>query len=393
MTLVTKSVLGFLSRSLAKAYLYSLDMRGLLIHTSDNYDKKSCFGVEEELEIAGDHFTVEGGGIPPWESIFRTKTSFPKPCYTVHYDACLVGVNAIAVNNQGKVLLESTLNSKGYLLKSGDLKYLRDGQKARRSEAPVIFSMVNVLSKAYYHWVVEVLPILEAYFHFISIEEIKPKILVNSSPAQFQFEFLEAFGVDRADILIWDRNPIQIERLVLASPRYARVPKDGVWARHFYSRNGLRWVRNSILSQLDVKTDRRRKIYVKRKTDRRVVNDEELGALLKSLGFESLYLEERTVLEQIIIFRQSEQILAVHGAALANTLFGSSMTIFELFPSDRDIYQAYYYYQISAIFHYDHQFIYCQTANSNQDIQVDVELLKEKLLGRQSRKPAQNHKG
>jgi capsular polysaccharide biosynthesis protein len=65
---------------------------------------------------------------------------------------------------------------------------------------------------------------------------------------------------------------------------------------------------------------------------RRVVREEALVSALESRGFRCLYLEEMTWAEQVCAFSHAREIVAPHGAGLANTVFCRAGTkVVELF--------------------------------------------------------------
>ena len=70
------------------------------------------------------------------------------------------------------------------------------------------------------------------------------------------------------------------------------------------------------------------RIYVSRENAerRRVVNDAELWQQLKGLGFNKLRLEELTWREQISAFAHAREVVAPHGAGLANLVFSAAGT-------------------------------------------------------------------
>jgi capsular polysaccharide biosynthesis protein len=65
---------------------------------------------------------------------------------------------------------------------------------------------------------------------------------------------------------------------------------------------------------------------------RRITHEESLWAALEARGFRRILLEERTWPEQIAVFREAKEIVAPHGAGMANIVFSSAGTrVVELF--------------------------------------------------------------
>jgi len=80
-----------------------------------------------------------------------------------------------------------------------------------------------------------------------------------------------------------------------------------------------------------------RKIYISRSKAkiRKLTNESEVTKVLKDYGFEIVYLESMSFLEQIELFSQAEIVMSVHGAALTNILFcDKSVKIVELFSKN-----------------------------------------------------------
>ena len=59
---------------------------------------------------------------------------------------------------------------------------------------------------------------------------------------------------------------------------------------------------------------------------RRLLNEEEIAADLLTLGFETIFIEEMSVDEQIDLFQQAQWIVAPNGSALLNLIFADTTT-------------------------------------------------------------------
>lgn len=84
------------------------------------------------------------------------------------------------------------------------------------------------------------------------------------------------------------------------------------------------------------------KIYVPRRGNRRLINNDEVAQFLESRGFTTVYFEDLTPNEEWSIVRNAKAVVAVHGAACANLIFnrlgletpdqpGSGLRLIELF--------------------------------------------------------------
>ena len=78
------------------------------------------------------------------------------------------------------------------------------------------------------------------------------------------------------------------------------------------------------------------RVFISRRDARRLVNEAEIAKLLSAEGFEMLYAEDLSVIEQFRLFARAETIVAIHGAGLAPLLYRSPSalpaTVVELFP-------------------------------------------------------------
>ena len=76
------------------------------------------------------------------------------------------------------------------------------------------------------------------------------------------------------------------------------------------------------------------KIYISRARakNRQIINESEVIELLSQWGFQTIYLEEISVLEQVAAFANAKTIVAPHGSGLTNLVFCSPDTkVIELF--------------------------------------------------------------
>ncbi|MFO1064506.1 MAG: glycosyltransferase family 61 protein [Pirellulales bacterium] len=83
---------------------------------------------------------------------------------------------------------------------------------------------------------------------------------------------------------------------------------------------------------------RGKRIYISRRDadHRKIANEGELEELLTSHGFESRSFERCPFEEQVRLLASAEIIVAVHGAALANTIFApQGTTVIEICPQRR----------------------------------------------------------
>jgi len=77
-----------------------------------------------------------------------------------------------------------------------------------------------------------------------------------------------------------------------------------------------------------------RRVFVRRRGTRAVLNENEVEQTLQPLGFETHEMESLTADEQIALFRDADHVVAAHGPALTNLLYCAPGTrVLELMPN------------------------------------------------------------
>lgn len=143
------------------------------------------------------------------------------------------------------------------------------------------------------------------------------KLLVESKLPGYALEVLRELGVDH---LVTDRQ------------------LNGKICKVEYGKEiELRALMKEFSPRWDCPTGGSRRVYVGRKESRRVLNEEEVLAYLRPLGFDVVYFEGLSVREQWKAVADAEVVVAVHGAGVANLLArqmarpGEELTLIELF--------------------------------------------------------------
>lgn len=63
------------------------------------------------------------------------------------------------------------------------------------------------------------------------------------------------------------------------------------------------------------------KVFIPRRGNRRLINNDEINSFLTKRGFQTCYLEDFSLAEQWSILRDAKIVVAVHGAAVSNLIF------------------------------------------------------------------------
>jgi hypothetical protein len=76
-----------------------------------------------------------------------------------------------------------------------------------------------------------------------------------------------------------------------------------------------------------------RRIFLSRKGERSLTNGAEVNALLETHGYQTIYLEEFSIAEQVSMTQAAEHVVAIHGAAMAYLVLSSGVrSVIELMP-------------------------------------------------------------
>ena len=196
------------------------------------------------------------------------------------------------------------------------------------------------------------------YFHFLFDAISRLRFLRQASitadyycvaqNTPFQRQLPALLGIEQHRILPLEKGThLVAERLVATSlPGYNTLSEQV----HLKDEDTYRFVREAILSQVDITSDQYpNRIYIQRTATRTLANEAELLERLRSRGtWEVVRLEEHPVPEQAALFYHAREIVSVHGAGLTNLVFAQPDTrVVEIFPPEL---LEPIYYQIATLF-------------------------------------------
>ncbi len=176
----------------------------------------------------------------------------------------------------------------------------------------------------YYHSWVDILPRFELLHRSgMDLEKID-KFVINNYKHPFQKHLIQALNIPEDKLITSIEYPhIQAHRLIVPSV----TSSTEKWFGPFIE-GPPKWVceflRQKFLPLIDFQGSKTpEKIYISRQKAkvRRLVNEEEVIALLEPLGFKTVILESLSVSEQISLMAGAKMIVAPHGAGLTNTIF------------------------------------------------------------------------
>jgi len=343
------------------------------------YSDSVQYAKETQLSINNPNYQIAGIDSekqPSWISLLKKDYDYRGSYYKVFHDVYLMGKSATAIY-KGKIILDSILNSKGYLYLKSDKRHLLFYPFFKTNKAvPVAISLCNPLNGTFYHWLTEAVPMLEALKkHQTEHPKEKIHIIVNYPTPNFIIEYLNLLGFKQDIILSNKYNKIKVKKYIQSTIRFHQVEfsNQDKWHINLYPQSTfdfLREISTPIVENLP------KKVYISREdASRKVLNEEELINIIKEKGYEKIVLSKKSVAYQIALFRNMTHLITPHGAALSNTIFSNNLKIIELFPKTRSLDYAYYFYQTSYYYNHKH-WLYIIECDENQNLLVPIQSLK-----------------
>jgi hypothetical protein len=268
-------------------------------------------------------------------------------------------------------LLNQRVTERGLLLREGDTMFI---DRAALDAAPYLPGCHAVFGNGnlpnYYHWVVDAL---------LPLFMMRPYLLPGTKllvPATLRELRGQPGIVDHmAALHAWGLGDMEVVEM---PPPLCRL-EEVVWLDHLDSdtvpADLLAAARAHVLARFPPRGSARR-VYIRRRGTRAVVNEDEVEQTLRPLGFETHEMENLTPGEQITLFRDAEHVVAAHGAALTNLIYCEAGTrVLELMP-DPEYRSA--YAEISDKLSLVHAVLPCPTDNGQffGNVSVDVGALR-----------------
>ncbi|VEP14568.1 Glycosyltransferase AER61, uncharacterized [Hyella patelloides LEGE 07179] len=179
----------------------------------------------------------------------------------------------------------------------------------------------------YYHWMFDILPRIELMrLSEIDLDSID-WFVINSIEKPFQKETLSWLGIPLNKVVSSDDTSfIEAEELIVPSfPGYLDWIPYGT----------IKFLRQTFLPKISIESSQYgKKIYISRARarTRQVINEKAVTQFLNKLDFQTIFLEEMSILEQVALFANAKVIVAPHGSGLTNLAFCSPQTtVIELF--------------------------------------------------------------
>lgn len=178
------------------------------------------------------------------------------------------------------------------------------------------YSIVSYFSGSYHHWLWDDLPRLVTALPHLPADT---KFLVPENPKDYHLMALNALGIEKSRLHEHSsETETTLENLWFATPlghsEFAATAPDVACK-----------LREILQGFAQPEQGKNRKIYISRQKalQRRLVNEEELLPEILIHGFEIVFAEDLSFLEQAKLFGEASWILGVHGAGLTNMIFAN----------------------------------------------------------------------
>jgi glycosyltransferase involved in cell wall biosynthesis len=181
----------------------------------------------------------------------------------------------------------------------------------------------------YYHWMVEGLLSLDILSRTLGFDSNFKIALPKSRHIAERFDHrdsLKAVGLDRYDIVDVAENLIKVQEAIwVDSGDLGAIP--AAYVKDFQKRVAGRYA--------GLSGPRNRRLFIARKGQARTIdNIEQVQSLLDRHEFETVYLEDKSIIDQILLFQSAHFVVGAHGAGLSNLLFCEPGTkVIEFMPS------------------------------------------------------------
>lgn len=233
------------------------------------------------------------------------------------------------------------------------------------------------LPRHYGYWMRTILPVLEVYKKCGVLDQAD-YFYIGDLPniPSFVRECFEFLNIS-PDKIIYE--PCRGDKVLFALTKWEPQPNG----QAYIDKNSYAFVRNLVTSQIDLGENccYSPRVYITRgKTPwRQVHNQQEVFELLRKYDFEFRVLDKLTIYEQAQIFYHADTIIAPHGGALTNLLFGKKdHKVLEIFAHnhlDKTSYELAAYSGMQYFYMQGNKPGTPEKTPHNEDIVIDLELL------------------
>jgi hypothetical protein len=186
----------------------------------------------------------------------------------------------------------------------------------RRISQVIEYAKLGLPNSGHYHWVSEDLP------NYL-MDNSKYETLTYSHGSEKSKEILNKLGVRYIDANEWVfvKNLSFVTKSNELGYLHPNSFKALINLQNHLGLNAINGLKN---------------IYVSRsRTRRSAFWEKDLETYLLEKGFEIVYAEDYSIVDQIELFRDAKNIVGVHGAGLTNAIWSTNCSLIELMPTSR----------------------------------------------------------
>ncbi|MEB3281098.1 MAG: tetratricopeptide repeat protein [Lyngbya sp.] len=220
------------------------------------------------------------------------------------------------------ILTSAVLNSKDQLipeLSTGHPEFLISNNHhapVHELDETIAFLSVRWGNGGYFHWMFDVVGRLDMVHKYSAIHNQKiDKFVFTHCPNKYQIDCLAALGISADKILESYHYPhLKAKQVIVPNI----TPEFGI------SQWKCDYLKTSLLnSKLRPEIPGYKRIYIDRNQAgyRKTINNQAVVQLLEKYGFQRIYLETLSVVEQAHYLNAAEVVVAPHGAGLTNLTF------------------------------------------------------------------------
>ncbi len=304
---------------------------------------------------------------------FENNFDFSREVYSCEFRKVKYFGISGAIEIKKKILLDSMFGLRRFMdTYFGDFLFLKH-QKKKGYYTSVLH--LDWASSNIYHWLCDCLTRL---YSLSDLKEKRIYFIINANIAPYQLETLKFFLDERFKLIriksyeVWELEKLYFPSFVQSGPG-------------FFPKQYLDFVRDKILAGYEIlPTSAKTRIYVSRNKTRRrrVLNEDDVVALMKKYKIQIIYPEDFSFKEQIQLFHSAELIISVHGAGFTNMIFSEHATIVEFIPPWNPIPPLIYnpaIFLLAKSLGFKYYYIIGNNKNENQDFFVDLSKLGEIL--------------
>lgn len=311
------------------------------------------------------------------------KTLKADPLFYIEVDKAIILSKGIVLNKKKEVLLESTIFQIEYLNILCSNHIIKFQKLLPSTNENLVFSLLNKLDNNYFHWTIESLTRVLLVNDLPFFRNYKIAIKSDSLPfikesLQFLFKIKDNQFIEKP---IYKKIKTK-KTLVVSFPHLRNKSSQNTNVYYPFIINQLNQLAHNRLLEINIAISNSKNIIISRKNalERRIINEKSFEKSLSKYDFKIIYLETLTYIEQVILFANAKIIIATHGAGITNIIYSKKALLIELFPSKRNIRDAYYFTQITSALEMEHHTLLYQEENNKQDFFI-IESLINKIKG------------